>query len=225
MQQKQLLKTNFLTQEEWNLTPIRVKDLVVQQKLRIEEQSIKIEELEKQLQQLKEKQENLQEKVNCNSQNSSIPPSTELIKPEKKKPPKRKKRFRGGQLGHVGYSRPLYDESECTSIENHLPQTCKCCGEELSGLDENPYRHQVIKIPPIKPKIEEHRLHQLECHHCGEKTRAKLPEAISKSGYDPTVVALVAVMSGVYRHSHRMIVSAMDDFFGIRMALGFGNGE
>jgi transposase len=128
--------------EEWDLTPSRVKDLVVQQKLSIEEKSIKIEELEKQLQQLKEKQDHLQEKVNCNSQNSSIPPSTELIKPEKNKGAKRKKRKRGGQSGHVGHSRPLYDESEFIKIEieNHLPQTCKCCGEELSGIDESPYR-------------------------------------------------------------------------------------
>jgi hypothetical protein len=216
MEKEQLLKTNFVTVEEWKLTPSSVKDLVVQQKLRIEEQSIKIEEQEKELQQLREK-------VNCNSKNSSIPPSTELIKPEKKKPSKRKKRKRGGQLGHVGHSRPLYDESECRSVENHFPPTCKCCGEELSGIDENPYRHQRVDIPPVKLDIIEHRLHQLECNHCGEKTRAKLPESVDESGYSPRVVALVSLMSGVYRHSHRMIVSAMDDFFGVKMALGTVN--
>ncbi len=69
MEQEQLLKTNFFTTEEWDLTPKRVKQFVVQQEQRIEE-------LEKQL-------ENLQEKVNCNSTNSSIPPSTEIVKPEK----------------------------------------------------------------------------------------------------------------------------------------------
>jgi hypothetical protein len=60
--QEQLLKTNFLTEEEWDLTPSRVKDLVVQQKLTIEE-------LQKELEELKKTQENLQEKVNYNSQN------------------------------------------------------------------------------------------------------------------------------------------------------------
>ena len=100
MQKEQLLKTNFVTEQDWDLTPLPVKDLVVQQKSRIEEQSITIEELEKELQQLKEK-------VNCNSRNSSIPPSTELIKPDQKKPVKKKKRKRGGQSGHVGHSRPF----------------------------------------------------------------------------------------------------------------------
>lgn len=209
MEKEQLLKTNFFTTEEWDLTPEGVKQFVVQQKQRIEE-------LEKQL-------ENLAEKVNINSQNSSIPPSNEIVKPEKKKPVKRKKRKRGGQIGHHGYSRELYPESECRSIENHLPKECKCCGEKLSGRDENPYRHQVVEIPPIELEITEHRLHQLECNHCGSLTRAKLPENVSESGYGSTVVALVSLMSGVYRHSQRMIVSAMSDFFGVKMSLGTVN--
>ncbi|MBL1209369.1 IS66 family transposase [Geminocystis sp. GBBB08] len=216
MEKVQLPETNYVTEEDWDLTPSRVKDLVVQQKLTIKK-------LQKELEELKKTQENLQEKVNCNSQNSSIPPSTELIKPDKKKTNHKKKRLRGGQSGHLGYSRPLYDESECTSIENHFPITCKCCGEGLSGKDESPYPHQIVEIPPIKLEIIEHRLHQLECNHCGEKTRAKLPESICESGYGATVVALVALMSGVYRHSHRMIVSAMDDFLGVKMALGTVN--
>jgi transposase len=169
MEKQQLLKTNFFTEEEWDLTPEGVKEFVVQQKLRIEE-------LEKEQEELKKILENLQEKVNCNSTNSSIPPSTEIVKPEKKKPSKRKTRSRGGQKGHLGNSRELYPESECRSIENHKPEQCKCCGEKLSGTDKNPYRHQVVEIPPIELEIREHRLHQLECNHCGAKTRAKLPD-------------------------------------------------
>ena len=216
MEKQQLLKTKFFTEEEWDLTPKGVKDFVVQQKLRIEE-------LEKQLEELQKTQENLQEQVNCNSQNSSIPPSTEFIKPEKKERRKRKRRKRGGQKGHLGYSRELYPESECTNIEDHKPEKCKCCGENLSGIDHNPYRHQVVEIPPIQLEIAEHRLHQLECDHCGTKTRAKLPKTISESGYGSTVVAFVSLMSGVYRHSHRMIKSAMSDFFGIKISLGTVN--
>ena len=100
MEKQQLLEKNFVTEEEWNLTPDRVKDLVVQQKL-------KIKELEKQVEELKNKQDNLPEKVNRNSDNSNSPPSTDFIKPETKKPKKRKKRKRGGQKGHVGHSRIL----------------------------------------------------------------------------------------------------------------------
>jgi hypothetical protein len=216
MEQQQLPIINFATQEEWDLTPKRVKDFVLLQKQRIEE-------LEKQLAESKTQQENLVEKVNTNSHNSSIPPSGEIVKPEKKKPKKRKKRNRGGQKGHLGYQRELYPEAECNSIEDHKPEICKCCGEKLSGRDTNPYRHQVVEIPKIKLQIEEHRLHQLECSHCGAKTRARLPETASQSGYGERVVGLVSLMSGVYRHSHRMIVSGMWDFFGIKISLGTVN--
>lgn len=209
MEQQQLHSTNFFTTEEWDLTPPRVKDFVVQQQKRIEQ-------LEKQL-------ESLAEKVNTNSQNSGIPPSTEIVKPEKKKPKKKKKRNRGGQKGHLGYRRELYPEEDCNQIENHLPEICDCCGEKLSGEDANPYRHQIVEIPPIELEITEHRLHQLECNHCGSLTRAKLPEGVCENGYGATIVALVSLMSGVYRHSHRMIVSAMDDYFGVKMSLGTVN--
>ena len=85
MEQEQLLKTNFFTTEEWDSTPQGVKNFVVQQKQRIEE-------LEKQL-------ENLQEKVNCNSKNSSIPPSTEIVKPFSKKPRKERKEKEADKRG------------------------------------------------------------------------------------------------------------------------------
>ncbi|MBR8837054.1 MAG: IS66 family transposase zinc-finger binding domain-containing protein [Stigonema ocellatum SAG 48.90 = DSM 106950] len=40
---------------------------------------------------------------------------------------------------------------------------CASCGETLSGEDTNPYRHQIVEIPPISPIVIEHRLHQLTC--------------------------------------------------------------
>jgi predicted RNase H-like nuclease (RuvC/YqgF family) len=89
MEKKQLLKTNFYTIEEWDLTPEGVKNFVVHQKQRIEQ-------LEKELEESQKRQENLEEKVNSNSNNSSIPPSTEIVKPEKKQKlihEKKKKRW------------------------------------------------------------------------------------------------------------------------------------
>ena len=80
---------------------------------------------------------------------------------------------------------------------------------QLTGVDSNPYRHQVVEIPPIKLHIEEHRLHQLSCPHCGEKTRAVLPEEVEASGYGERVVAIVSVLSGMYpRISHKLIEEA-----------------
>ncbi len=91
------------------------------------------------------------------------------------------------------------------------------------GLSTNPYRHQIVEIPPISPIVIEHRLHQLTCSSCGTRTRATLPEEVNPSGYGVRVVALVPLLSGVYRNSQRMVQSAMQEVFGISMSLGTVN--
>ncbi|MDD1449416.1 hypothetical protein MEO39_06500 [Dolichospermum sp. ST_sed2] len=48
----------------------------------------------------------------------------------------------------------------------------------------------------------EHRLHQLECGECGKSTREKLPEEVDPNHYGTRVVAIVAVLSGLYTHSY-----------------------
>jgi len=42
----------------------------------------------------------------------------------------------------------------------------------LEGEDPQPYRHQIVEIPPVVAQVEEHRFHQLECPGCGCGTRA-----------------------------------------------------
>ena len=112
---------------------------------------------------------------------------------------------------------------ECEEVLDHHPEICSCCKEKLSGEDVNPYRHQIVEIPPISPIIVEHRLHQLMCQQCGTLTRAILPDDVHPSGYGVRVVAFEAVLSGLYRHSHRMVQNAMQDLFGISMSLGTVN--
>lgn len=202
--------------EDWERTPASVRQLVVQL-------GLKIEQLEQHLKELQDSKEELSEKVNRNSENSHSPPAADAPNVEKTKKKKPTGKKRGGQPGHPGHSRPLYAVEECTRVTDHYPQACTCCGEKLTGVDPKPYRHQVVKLPPIQLQIEEHRLHQLTCTHCGEKNRAGLPKDVERSGYGERVVAIVSVLSGMYRHSHRMVVCAMSDLFGVRMSLGTVN--
>ncbi|MEH1836203.1 MAG: DUF6444 domain-containing protein [Nostoc sp.] len=182
-----------------------------------------IKELGQKLAQVEAVQQELQEKINRTSKNSSSPPSSDPLSTPKQQKKKKSGLKRGGQPGHNGYGRLLYDRSECDRVIDHEPEICKCCGEKLVGADSNPRRHQVVEIPPINPLIVEHRLHQLECQHCGTLTRASLPADVPIRGYGERVVALVAVLSGLYRHSTRMVQSAMQDIFGITMCLGTVN--
>ena len=198
---------------DWEKTPASVKELV-------EKMGQRLKQSEQELADKEAKNQELLEKINRTSNNSSSPPSADPPSAEGRLHKKKSGKKRGGQPGHKGHSRFLYEPEECEEVLNHCPETCRCCGEKLSGEDANPYRHQIVEIPPIKPIIVEHRLHQLVCDNCGTSTRAALPMNVNPSGYSIRVVALVAVLSGLYRHSQRMVQSAMSDVFGITMSLG-----
>jgi transposase len=200
---------------DWEKTPTSVKELV-------EKLGQLIKQSEKELADKESQNQELQEKINRTSNNSSSPPSADPPSVEKRLHKKKSGKKRGGQPGHKGHSRFLYGPEDCTVLDHH-PITCSCCGEKLSGEDANPYRHQIVDIPPIKPIVVEHRLHQLVCDNCGITTRAKLPLGVNPGGYETRVVALVAVLSGAYRHSQRMVQSAMSEVFGIPMSLGTVN--
>jgi len=90
----------------------------------------------------------------------------------------------------------------------------------LSGDDPHPYRHQVIELPQVQPRVDEYRLHQLSCPHCGEMTRAQLPAEVPASGYGPRLVATVGLLSGPYRQSERQTQQALCDFYQVEVALG-----
>lgn len=205
-----------ISDSDWEKTPANVKELV-------EKMGQHIKKSDELLAEQEAKHQELLEKINRTSKNSSSPPSSDPLHAKKHQEKKKSGKKRGGQPGHVGHSRELYELSECESVLNHHPQTCSCCGEILLGEDTNPYRHQIVEIPPISPIIVEHRLHQLMCSECGTLTRATLPVDVYPSGYGVRVVALVTVLSGLYRHSTRMVQNAMQDIFGISMSLGTVN--
>lgn len=216
MEQKLVNYVEQLPPEDWGKTPLSVKKLV-------EEMAQQIEQQEKKLTEVLTVQEQLLEKVNQTSKNSSLPPSSDPPGIEKKHPIKKSGKKRGGQPGHKGSGRELYPPEDCSEVIEHHPEECPSCGETLSGSDRNPYRHQIVEIPPISPIVIEHRLHQLTCSCCGTKTRATLPDEVNPGGYGVRVVALVGMLSGVYRNSQRMVQNAMVEVFGISMSLGTVN--
>ncbi|NJM59424.1 MAG: IS66 family transposase [Oscillatoriales cyanobacterium RU_3_3] len=215
MEQPQANIIEQIPPEDWAQTPASVKKLV-------ELMAERIESLEQQAVELVVGQQQLLEKVNKTSKNSSSPPSSDPPGFGQKTRKKSGKK-RGGQPGHEGKSRNLYPIEKCHEVIDHHPVTCPCCGESLKGEDTVPYRHQIVEIPPIEPIVTEHRLHQLTCSRCGTATRAKLPEGVSPSGYGVRVVSTVALLSGLYRNSHRMVQNALADLFGISMSVGTVN--
>lgn len=212
-----------ISEEDWERTPTSVKHLVGELLKRVEQLERQLGELQEQNQLLREQNQLLQERVKRSSANSSQPPSQDPPQVGKLSRKAKSGRKRGGQPGHRGHERHLYPLEACQSITDHYPHVCRCCGASLRGEDPSPYRHQVVEIPPLNPQVEEHRLHQLRCQHCGAKSRAALPQTVAASGYGARVVAHVGLLSGMYRHSERMVQSALQDLFGVVMSLGTVN--
>ncbi len=144
--------------------------------------------------------------------NSSLPPSTEHphAKPPRDPEQKRSGKKRGGQPGHPKHERPLLPSEQCQAVIALKPDTCRRCGETLSGSDPEPLRHQVWEIPEIKPLVTEYQLQRLTCPSCQESTCAQLPTGVPASHGGPRLVALVALLMGCFRQSKRRVALFLD---------------
>jgi transposase len=136
-------------------------------------------------------EERLREQLGANSQNTSKPPSSDQGKKLKKKP-KKSGKSRGGQIGHPGQERKLYELSECLEVHHHLPDCCSKCGSGISTIELNPYRHQIVELPEIKPLVTEHRFYQGECSCCGSLTRDWDSDLVNRGGYGARLIGQIA---------------------------------
>lgn len=147
-------------------------------------------------------------------QNSSLPPSTQH--PHAKPPPRKRKskKKRGGQPGHPKHERPLIPTEDCDDVESLRPTECRRCGEELSGSDPEPLRHQVWELPDIKPLVTEYQRHRLACSCCGETTCAKLPPGVPQGQSGPRLMAFTALLMAYYRQSKRRTAEFLTTLLG-----------
>jgi transposase len=209
-----------LPRTDWEATPASVQALVATLLAIIAQQQEALEHLTQQHVAMSERVAHLEEQVNQTSQNSSRPPSSEGFGKATRPQRKEGKGRRGGQPGHEGQSRALYPVEVCAEVIDHVPSVCRGCGEPLTGEDSAPYRHQIVDLPPIEPIVIEHRRHQLACEHCGTLTRSVLPEGVTRRGYGERLSALVALLSGGYRQSHRQVQTLLAALAGIQISTG-----
>ena len=179
----------------------------------------KIPDLEALVAKLLTRVEELERKLASSSRNSSRPPSSDGpgAAPRPKKPPTGRKP--GGQPGHERRARPLEPAENARRIIACVPERCEGCDGRLRGRDRNPGRHQVFDLPKVEPFFDEYQLHAIGCG-CGHVTRGKLPAGVPTGCFGPGIVAVVALLIGVFRLSKRMVPDLMSDLFGLRMSVG-----
>lgn len=169
---------------------------------------------------LRDKVRELEERLGQNSRNSSKPPSSDGPATSRTTRRRGKGRKRGGQPGHKGVSRMLLPKDQVDEVVVCRPDVCSECGALLMGSDPDPVRHQVTEIPPLEPVVTEYEIHSLRCLCCQAVTVGQLPEGVSASRFGHRVHALVALLTGEFRLSHREVVAALWMLFGLRLGLG-----
>ncbi|NJK41496.1 MAG: hypothetical protein HC934_09365 [Acaryochloridaceae cyanobacterium SU_2_1] len=58
---------------------------------------------------------------------------------------------------------PKFYEWSLDVVIPNVPLVCPIRGVGLTGTDPEPYRHQSLELPKLRPQITEHQLHQLTC--------------------------------------------------------------
>jgi transposase len=176
-------------------TPASVIALIQWQALQIERLTARVAELEAQV-------ADLTARLNKDSTNSSLPPSS--THPHAKPLPTRpkSKRRRGGQPGHPKAERALIPVDECQAVVPCIPDECRRCGRALRGTDPEPLRHQVWELPEIQPIVTEYQRHRLVCA-CGSSTCGDLPPGVPTGQAGPRLIAFAGLLMACFRQSKR----------------------
>lgn len=193
-------------------------ELIEEQKEQLRERDARIAELERVVSEL-------QAKLGQNSSNSHRPPSTDTPDERRKRKNKQKaerKRKRGAQKGHSGSHRERVSEDKVSEFVDLFPPECENCWRPLPEVaDAEPQRHQQTEIPPLEPYTTEWRRHAVSCPCCGHRTRAAYDEkVIPASSFGPRLMAIIALLTGVYHLSRRKAATLLSDAMGVRVSLG-----
>lgn len=170
----------------------------------------------------------LLEKSRQNSSNSQRPPSSDSPEQRRQRRNKDKKkkaqaaRKRGGQPGHQGAHRELVPPEKVSKFVDLFPSECENCWKPLPRvLDSSAKRYQLTEVPPIEPHTTEWRRHAVTCRCCGYRTRAAYDETqIPASPFGPRLMAIMALLTGVYHLGRRRAVDLLSDVVGVRVSLG-----
>src|SRR3954467_6498955 len=162
----------------------------------------------------------LEERVNKNSTNSSKPPSSDPPSVKRRPPTPVSGKKRGGQPGHRHHPRALVPPEQLRQVIECKPQECRRCGHELLGDDPEPIRHQVAEVPPVRPVVDEYRLHRLRCPRCRTSTCAALPPGVPTGAFGPRLRAILSVLAGGYRLGSVVLRQLAFDLLGLTISTG-----
>src|SRR4051812_14229424 len=196
---------------------------------------------QQQIGQLQQQLADAKAKLNTNSSNSSLPPSSDRFHTKRRPPPPpgQPRKKRGGQPGHPRPPpppapppktrgapppppRPLRLLVPADLVRQTIPckpTACRRCGRPLTGTDSAPLRHQVAELPVVRPDVVEYQLHRLVCPCCHTSTCGTLPAGV-RGQFGPRLEATLALLAGRHRLGLRPVVALAADLWGLDLSLG-----
>ena len=163
----------------------------------IAEQQAIIAELTKTVETLLRRIQELEDEIaglKKDSNNSSKPPSSDIVKPKTKVQKKIVKRKRGGQPGHKKHMRKPFTAEEIDHVIEY-----EFCGKDLDGLIPLDQWHvvQQVTLPEKLYAVSEHRARKYLESETGKIIIAALPEEIQRGGLlGEDITAMTAFMKG-----------------------------
>lgn len=160
---------------EWIVKQLQ---MLKEKQSQIESQQRQIEALEKEKEQLKDSLDKLK---NRDSQNSSIPPSQDLLKKPSDKSKRKKGQKRGPKYNHPGKTRNGFGTPDLVvplELEN-----CPVCKTKLEPVEGAPQKvQQVAEVVEQPVEIREYRRPLYQCPNCGWSGYSSLPLGV-KEGF------------------------------------------
>ena len=173
------------------------------------------------MRQLQQQLADAKAKLNTNSSNSSLPPSSDRFRVKRRPPPppEQPRKNNGGQPGHPRRQRLLVPADQVRQIIPCHPTTCRRCGRPLAGHDPNPLRHQVAELPVVVPDVVEYQLHRLSCPCCHTSTCGTLPPEVHGQ-FGPRLQATLALLAGRHRQGLRPVAELAEQLWGLNISTG-----
>ena len=181
----------------------------------IEKQAAEIRVLKETIAQLQEQIARLKK----DSHNSSKPPSSDIVKPEKSVIKiGRRKRKRGGQYGHRKFSRQPFEPEQVDEVIEY-----ELTGKDARGLKplDEWYIIQQIELPEKMYKVIEHRARKYIDSVTGKIYTASLPDELRKGGL---LAADMTAFVSFMKSSCHMSYSTIQQFFEQLMKLNISRG-
>jgi len=165
-------------------------------------------------------------RVGRNSENSSLPPSSDLFGRKKDKPENANRAARQA-LGRKPGEQPGTDGKHLAHVDDpdqvhlHTPDACDGCSADLADVPvERTEVRQVTDIPMAVPTTTEHRAESKRCA-CGTVTKAAFPEeAREHASYGPRVRATALCLLWRQHLPFERTKEAMADLLGVTVSTG-----